>query len=46
LTIGSIGSVRVDPEKCEVFGPGLEPHKMALPVQYFFINVFDEEGNR
>ena len=42
----SVHSADVDPEKCEAYGPGLEPHKLALPVYYFFINVVDEEGNR
>ena len=46
ICVLSVNGASVDPEKCQIYGPGLEPHKLPLPVQYFFINVVDEEGNR
>jgi len=36
----------VDPLKTEVYGVGLEPHLLTLPVRYFFIRVRDTHGNR
>lgn len=31
----------VDVQKTKIYGPGLEPHKVVLPVRYFFIQPVD-----
>lgn len=39
---GSKGSIRsVDVEKTKVWGPGLEPDKIVLPVRHFYIQPVD-----
>lgn len=39
-------SVRsVDIFKTKVWGPGLYPGKIVLPVRYFYIQAFDAYGN-
>lgn len=35
----------LDVEKTRVWGPGLEPHKIVLPVRYFYIQAIDGYGN-
>lgn len=35
----------VDVEKTRIWGPGLEPHKIVLPVRYFYIQASDAYGN-
>lgn len=35
----------VDVEKTKIWGPGLEPHKIILPVRYFYIQAIDAYGN-
>lgn len=35
----------VDVEKTKIWGPGLEPHKIVLPVRYFYIQAIDAYGN-
>lgn len=35
----------VDVEKTRIWGPGLEPHKIVLPVRYFYIQALDAYGN-
>ncbi|XP_055919879.1 protein O-glucosyltransferase 2-like [Eupeodes corollae] len=34
----------VDPEKTLVWGPGLKPDQIVLPVRYFFIQAVDKNG--
>lgn len=34
----------VSASKTKVWGPGLTPDKVVLPVRYFFIQVVDEQG--
>jgi len=46
LTLLGSHAVKVDPKRTEVYGIGLRPHKLTLPVRYFFIRVYDTEGNR
>lgn len=36
----------VDVRRTEVWGPGLKPDVIVLPVRYFFIRAFDAHGNR
>lgn len=44
---GTKESIRsVDVEKTKVWGPGLEPDKIILPVRYFYIQAIDGYGNR
>ena len=39
-------SVRsVDVEKTKIWGPGLKPDKIVLPVRYFYIQAIDGYGN-
>ncbi|KAK7044020.1 Protein O-glucosyltransferase 2 [Halocaridina rubra] len=38
--------IKIDVKRTKVYGPGLQPDKIAYPVQYFFIEVFDIKGNR
>lgn len=35
----------LDVEKTKIWGPGLEPHKIVLPVRYFYIQAIDAYGN-
>lgn len=35
----------VDVEKTKIWGPGLEPHKIVLPVRYFYVQAIDAYGN-
>lgn len=35
----------VDVEKTRIWGPGLEPHKIVLPVRHFYIQALDAYGN-
>lgn len=34
----------LDVEKTKIWGPGLEPHKIVLPVRYFYIQAIDGHG--
>lgn len=36
----------VDLRRTDVFGPGLQPDKIVLPVRYFYIYPRDTYGNR
>lgn len=40
------GKVAVDPKKCKVWGPGLNPDKIVLPARYFFVEAFDKHAKR
>lgn len=43
---GTKQSIRsVDVEKTKVWGPGLEPDKIVLPVRHFYIQAIDAFGN-
>lgn len=43
---GTKKSIRsVDVEKTKVWGPGLEPDKIVLPVRHFYIQAIDAYGN-
>lgn len=35
----------VDVHKTRVYGPGLNPDKIVLPVRYFYIQAFDAYGH-
>lgn len=37
-------SLIVDPKKTLVYGPGLKPSQIVLPVRYFFIQAVDHDG--
>ena len=39
-------SKKIDLKKTKIYGPGLYPQNLVLPVRYFFIQPYDEEGNR
>lgn len=36
----------VDVQRTKVWGPGLEPDKIVLPVRYFFIEPIDGHGKK
>ncbi|KAK8746945.1 hypothetical protein OTU49_016907, partial [Cherax quadricarinatus] len=38
--------LEVDLKKTKVYGPGLQPDQIVYPVRYFFIELYDIEGNR
>lgn len=38
--------IDVDPEKTQLYGPGLKPHTVVLPARYFFIQAYDTSSNR
>lgn len=42
-SFGGTKSERVAPEKCLVWGPGLNPD-MVVPVRYFFIQAANSNG--
>ena len=39
-------AAELSPDKCLVFGPGIEPDRVGLPVNYFFIQAVDTEGKK
>lgn len=43
LNVGFCQSIEIDPGKCLVWGPGLNPD-VVLPVRYFFIQTVDSQG--
>lgn len=43
---GNRESIRsVDVKKTKIWGPGLEPDKIILPVRHFYIQPIDAYGN-
>lgn len=36
----------LDVQKTKIWGPGLKPDTIVLPVRYFFIEAFDRQGKR
>ncbi|KAF4519087.1 hypothetical protein B566_EDAN001679 [Ephemera danica] len=36
----------VDPEKCKIYGPGLKADKIVMPARYFYIESYNEDGER
>lgn len=43
LNVGFCQSIDINPGKCLVWGPGLNPD-VVLPVRYFFIQTVDSQG--
>ena len=37
---------KIDVQKTKIYGPGLYPHKLVLPVRYIFIQPYDTNGKR
>lgn len=35
---------RIDPSRTKIWGPGLKPDEIMLPVRYFFIQAIDDSG--
>jgi len=43
LNVGFSQSIDINPGKCVVWGPGLNPD-VVLPVRYFYIQTVDSRG--
>lgn len=43
LNVGFCKDTDIDPVKCVVWGPGLNPD-VVLPVRYFYIQTVDSHG--
>lgn len=43
LNLGFCKDIAIDPAKCVVWGPGLNPD-VVLPVRYFYIQTVDSQG--
>ena len=39
-------AARLDAKKTRVFGPGIHPKRSRLPINYFYIQAVDTEGNK
>lgn len=39
-------TAKLDAKKTRVFGPGVHPKRSRLPVNYFYIQAVDTEGNK
>ena len=39
-------SAQLSPEKSVIFGPGVHPDKAGLPVNYFYIQAVDSNGEK
>lgn len=37
---------QLSPDKCLVFGPGIDPDRAGFPVNYFYIQAVDTEGRK
>lgn len=46
LAINTKSIKSVDTQKTKVWGPGLTPASVILPVRYFFIHAYDGHGKR
>lgn len=38
-------ALEVDPTLSKTWGPGLNPSKLVFPARYFFVKLFDKNGN-
>jgi hypothetical protein len=36
----------VDPEECQIWGPGLFPDQIVMPARYFYIQAVDEHKRK
>lgn len=43
LSVGFCQTIEINPGKCLVWGPGLNPD-VVLPVRYFYIQTVDSQG--
>lgn len=37
---------QVEPENCEIWGPGLGADKIVLPARYFYIQAYDKNKQK
>ncbi|KAL0274123.1 UNVERIFIED_CONTAM: hypothetical protein PYX00_006622 [Menopon gallinae] len=46
FNISQQSEIKVDPSKSMAWGPGLSPDKLVFPARYFFVQLFDETGDK
>ena len=37
---------RLSPRKSTVYGPGVDPKRQPLPMEYFYVQLVNEEGKK
>ncbi len=41
-----LDATELNSEKSIVFGPGIDPKRSSLPINYFYIQAVDKHGNK
>jgi hypothetical protein len=39
-------TLKVSPENCKIWGPGLTANKIVLPARYFYIQSYDKNREK